>query len=104
MGTEREEESDEGNSGCDRGEDESVGQVAEDGLGSDVLSSSELRDKVARVSQLGARASGVGAPSPVTKGDSLTVDLSLQVTDVIPDRGGDLSKNERKRVSVGKTS
>jgi hypothetical protein len=59
-----------------------------------------LGDKVAWVSQFGARASGVGTPSPVTEGDTLTVDMTLQVTNVIPDRGGDLSKSERKRVSV----
>lgn len=57
VSSECEEESDKGDSSGDRSEDESVGEVAKDGLGSDVLRSGELRNEVARVTQFGARAS-----------------------------------------------
>lgn len=90
VGAEREEERDERDTGGDRGQDEGVRQVAEDGLGRNVLLARELRDKVAGVSQLCARARGRGAPSPVTERDVLTLDLSLEVTDRIPDGRRDL--------------
>lgn len=94
VGAECEDESDEGDTSGDRGEDESVGKVSEDSLGGDVLNTGELRDELTRVSQLCARASSRSAPSPVTEGDVLTVDPSLEVSDVIPDRGGDGSDDK----------